>query len=58
MGTKMAFTFSIIFMAHLEKWLFAASPLKPFVWKRFIDNIFFLWNIPMEEVSIFENFAN
>ena len=58
MGTKMAVTFSVIFMAHLEKRLFTASPLKPFAWKRFIDNIFFLWNIPMEEVSIFVNFAN
>ena len=36
----------------------AASPLNPFVWKKFIDDIFSLWNTPMEEVSIFGNFAN
>ena len=58
MGTKMAVAFSVIFMADLEKRLLAASPLKPFVWKRFIDDIFSLWSIPMEEVSIFVNFAN
>ena len=58
MGTKMAVAFSVIFLADLEKRLLAASPLKPFVWKRFIDDIFSLWNIPMEEVSIFVNFAN
>ena len=29
--------------------------LKPFVWKRFI---FSLWKTPMEEVSIFVNFAD
>ena len=58
MGTKMAVAFSVIFMADLEKQLLAASPLKPFVWKRFIDDIFSLWNIPMEEVSIFVDFAN
>ena len=58
MGTKMAVAFSVIFMADLEKQLLAASPLKPLVWKRFIDDIFSLWNIPMEEVSIFVNFAN
>ena len=58
MGTKMAVAFSVIFMADLEKRLLAASPLKPLVWKRFIDDIFSLWNIPMEEVSIFVNFAN
>ena len=42
-------------MVDMEKRLLAASPLKPFVWKRFI---FSLWKIPMEEVSIFVNFAN
>ena len=50
MGTKMAVAFSVIFMADLEKRLLAAGPLKPLVWKRFIDDIFSLWNIPMEEV--------
>ena len=40
MGTKMAVAFSVIFMADLEKRLLAASPLKPLVWKRFIDDIF------------------
>ena len=58
MATKMAVAFSVIFMADLEKRLLAASPLKPFVWKRFMDDTFSLWNIPIEEVSIFVNFAN
>ena len=58
MATKMAAAFSVIFMADLEKRLLAASPLKPFVWKRFMDDTFSLWNIPIEEVSIFVNFAN
>ena len=58
MGTKMAVAFSVIFMADLEKRLITASPVKRFVWKRFIDDIFSLWNVPMEEVSIFVNFAN
>ena len=54
----MAVAFSVIFMAHLEKRLLVASPLKPLVWKTFIKDILSLWNIPMEEVSIFVNFAN
>ena len=58
MGTKMAVAFSVIFMADLEKRLLAANALKPFVWKRFIDNISSSWNIPMEEISIFVDFAN
>ena len=55
MGTNMAVDFSVIFMADLEKRLLAGSPLKPFVWKRFVDDIFPLWNIPIEKVSIFVN---
>ena len=40
MGTQMAVAFSVIFMAHIEKQLLNASPYKPFLWRRFIDNIF------------------
>lgn len=40
MVTKMAVAFSVIFMAHIEKQLLIASPYKPFLWKRFIDDIF------------------
>ena len=58
MGTKTAVSFSVIFMADLEKRLLMASPSKPLVWKRFIDDIFSLWNISMQEVSNFVNFAN
>ena len=54
----MAVAFYVVFMADMEKRLVAASPLKPLFWKRFIDEIFSLWNIPMEEVSVFVNFAN
>ena len=58
MGTKTAVAFSVIFMAGLEKRLLMASPSKPLVWKRFINDIFSLWNISMQEVSNFVNFAN
>ena len=43
MGTKMAVAFSVTFMAHIEKQLLNASPYKPFLWRRFIDNIFSVW---------------
>ena len=58
MGIKTAVAFSVSFMTDLEKRLLAASPLKPLVWKRFIDDIFSLWNIPIAVVSIFVNFTN
>ena len=58
MGTKMAVAFSVIYMADFEERLIEASPNKPFVWKRFIDDIFSLWDIPAEEVKTFVDFAN
>ena len=58
MGTKTAVAFSVIFMADQEKRLLMASTSKPLVWKRFINDIFSLWNISMQEVSNFVNFAN
>lgn len=57
-GTKLVVAFSTIFMADFDKQLLVASPLKLFVWKKFINDIFFVWNIPMEEVFIFVNFTN
>ena len=35
MGTKITVAFAVIFMAHIEKELLAASPQKPIFWKRF-----------------------
>ena len=53
MGTKMAVAFSVIFMADLdhEKRLITGSPLKPFVWKRYIDDIFSLLPLTSRDVD-------
>ena len=58
MGAKTAVAFFVIFMADLEKRLLIASPYKPLVWKRLIDDIFSLWDISMKEVYNFVDFAN
>ena len=58
MGTKMAVAFAVIFMTHNEKQLLAASPQKPFIWKRFIDDLFSMWTLPEKEISNFVDFAN
>ena len=51
MGTKMAVAFSVIYMADFEERLLEANSIKPFVWNRFTDDIFSLWDIPAEEVK-------
>ena len=58
MGTKMAVAFAVVFMAHIEKQLLAASPFKPTLWKRFIDDIFSVWTISEQEINDFVSFAN
>ena len=58
MGTYMAIAFSLIFMAHIEKQLLNESPYKPFLWKRFIDDIFSVWTISETEINNFIDFAN
>ena len=45
MGTKMAVTFANIFMAVVETEILNLSALKPLAWKRYIDDIFSIWNV-------------
>ena len=58
MGTKMAVAFANIFMAKFETEIISQSTLKPFVWKRFIDDIFTLCNTTREGILQFIEQAN
>ena len=42
MGTKLAPSFANLFMGHFEDKFVYSYPLKPFLWKRLIDDIFFV----------------
>ena len=44
MGTKMAISLAIIFMAKIETTLIQQNETKPFEWRRYIDDIFSLWD--------------
>ena len=44
MGTKMAVAFANIFMAEFETKLIRQSRIKPIEWKRYIDDVFSLWD--------------
>ena len=56
MGTKMAV--AVIFMAHIDKQLLLASPHKPILCKRFIDDTFSVWTLSEREINDFVDFAN
>ena len=52
-GTKMGSPFAVLFLADLEEQFLASSPLKPFVWWRYIDNIFMIWQYGEENLKNF-----
>ena len=58
MGTKMAVAFANIFMAEIETKLINQSNTKPIKWKRYIDDIFSLWDSNIKEINLFIKQAN
>ena len=42
-GIKMALPCAILLMANLEEKFLESSPLKPYVWWRYVDDIFLIW---------------
>jgi len=58
MATKMAIAFANIFMAKVETEILNQSAFILLVWKRFIDDIFSLWNTTREEITHFIEQAN
>ena len=57
-GTKFAPTYANIFMAGLEKRIFEEFQLEPFLWLRFLDDIFCIWTHGEEKLIEFFNYLN
>ena len=58
MGTEMAVFFVNIFMSAVETEIIYRSYLKPLIWKRYIYDVFSLWNINKEGITTFTQLAN
>ena len=58
MGTKMAVSFANIFMAVVETEIISRSATKPLQWKRYIDDVFSLWNVSKNEIKTFIELSN
>ena len=52
-GTKFSPPYSILFMADLEKRLLSDIDLKPYIWWRYIDDIFLIWEHGEESLKLF-----
>ena len=57
-GTKFAPAYADLFVTRLEERLLDASPDKPLVWMRFIDDVFFIWALGEEKLNSFINHLN
>ena len=58
MGTKMAPSYANIFMAELEEKLLSQYPIKPLLWKRYIDDILCFWSNTALELDKFIKYIN
>ena len=58
MGTKTAVSFANIFMAEIETNLIQQNDTKPREWKRYIDDVYSLWDCNKNEVDRFIQQAN
>ena len=58
MGTKMAVAFANIFMCAVESDILSQSNTKPLEWKRYIDDVFSLWDTDREEIDNFIEHVN
>lgn len=54
LGTRMA----CLFMSHLEQRMLASAPCRPWVWWRYIDDIFFIWTSDEASLKAFINHIN
>ncbi len=58
MGTKMAPAYANIFMAELEEKLLEQYPVKPILWKRYIDDVLCLWPGNIHTLKTFIDYLN
>ena len=52
-GTKFASPYACIFMDEMETKFVKAQQLQPFIWFRYIDDIFFIWTHGEEQLNLF-----
>ena len=53
--SKFTSSYSILFMTDLEKRLLSDIDLKPYIWRRYIDDIFLIWEHGGESLKLFLN---
>ena len=62
MGTRVAPTYACLFMGWLEELILGLwsnqQKTKPYLWRRYIDDVFFIWRGDVQELKDFIHFIN
>ena len=58
MGSSLSTIIANIYMEHFEKKTLSSAPLKPKVWRRYMDDTFVLWSHSRETLEAFLNHLN
>ena len=57
-GTRMAPAYANLFMHDLESQLLDLAPVKPYLWLRYIDDVFMIWTAGEEQLQEFLQWIN
>ena len=57
-GTKFAPAYANLFMSSLEEDIMSRCEVRPWVWYRYIDDVFFIWTHGEEKLSSFVEYMN
>ena len=58
MGTRMAPSYANLFLGKFEGDALLNSPHQPYLWLRFIDDIFMIWTAGPDKLKIFVDYLN
>ena len=58
MGTTMAPSYANLFLAKFETDALSRAPFQPFIWWRYIDDIFMIWTRSVQDLNTFTSFLN
>ena len=57
-GTKFAPAYANLFMSSLEEDMLNSCEVKPWIWYRYIDDVFFIWTHGVEKLCSFVEYVN
>ena len=58
MGTRMAPSYANLFLAKFETDALSRAPFQPFIWVRYINDIFMIWTRSVLDLNTFTFFLN